>query len=103
WFMTTNRTDDIDDAIISRCIAIIKYEMPSPEDRVRLWQTLSKQFQVELPDEMIVDLTRHLSDTSGRDIKELLKLTAKCCRSKDIPVTVDAFRQCAMFRGISIK
>jgi hypothetical protein len=102
-FMTTNRTDDIDDAIISRCIAIIKYEMPSPEDRVRLWQTLSKQFQVELPDEMIVDLTRHFPDTSGRDIKELLKLTAKFCRSKDIPVTVDAFRQCAMFRGISIK
>ena len=102
-FMTTNRTDDIDDAIVSRCIAIIKYEMPTPADRVRLWETLSTQFQVELSDEMIAGLTRSFPDTSGRDIKELLKLTAKFCRSKNIPVTEDAFRQCAIFRGISIK
>lgn len=99
-FMTTNRTDDIDDAIVSRCIAIIKYEMPTREDRVRLWKTLSTQFQVELPDAMVETLTDQFPDTSGRDIKELLKLTAKFCRSKDIPFSQDAFRQCAMFRGI---
>jgi SpoVK/Ycf46/Vps4 family AAA+-type ATPase len=99
-FMTTNRTDDIDDAIVSRCIAIIKYEMPSREDMVRLWKTLSTQFQVELSDEMIKTLTNRFPETSGRDIKELLKLTAKFCRSKDIPYSEDAFRQCAMFRGI---
>jgi hypothetical protein len=99
-FMTTNRTDDIDDAIVSRCIAIIKYEMPSREDMVRLWKTLSTQFQVELSDEMIERLTARFPDTSGRDIKELLKLTAKFCRSKGIPFSEDAFRQCAMFRGI---
>jgi hypothetical protein len=99
-FMTTNRTDDIDDAIVSRCIAIIKYEMPSREDMVRLWKTLSTQFQVELSDEMIETLTDRFPSTSGRDIKELLKLTAKFCRSKNIPFSEDAFRQCAMFRGI---
>ena len=99
-FMTTNRTDDIDDAIVSRCIAIIKYEMPSREDRVRLWKTLSTQFQVELPDAMVESLTDQFPDTSGRDIKELLKLTAKFCRSKNIAFSQDAFRQCAMFRGI---
>lgn len=99
-FMTTNRTDDIDDAIVSRCIAIIKYEMPSREDMVRLWKTLSAQFEVELPDGMIERLTECFPNTSGRDIKELLKLTAKFCRSKGIPFSEDAFRQCAMFRGI---
>ncbi len=99
-FMTTNRTDDIDDAIVSRCIAIIKYEMPSPEDMVRLWKTLSTQFQVELTDEMIETLVDRFPNTSGRDIKELLKLTAKFCRSKNIPFSEEAFRQCAMFRGI---
>ena len=52
---------------------------------------------------MIAGLTRSFPDTSGRDIKELLKLTAKFCRSKNIPVTEDAFHQCAIFRGISIK
>ncbi|HWU85449.1 MAG TPA: AAA family ATPase [Rhodocyclaceae bacterium] len=99
-FMTTNRTDDIDDAIISRCIAIIKYEMPSREDTVRLWETLSAQFAVALDDAMIETLVNRFPNTSGRDIKELLKLTAKFCRSKNIPFTEEAFRQCAMFRGI---
>lgn len=99
-FMTTNRTDDIDDAIVSRCIAIIKYEMPSREDTVRLWETLSAQFAVALDDEMIETLVNRFPNTSGRDIKELLKLTAKFCRSKNIPFTEEAFRQCAMFRGI---
>jgi len=28
-FLTTNRIDDIDEAIVSRCIALIKYSMPS--------------------------------------------------------------------------
>jgi hypothetical protein len=99
-FMTTNRTDDIDDAIMSRCIAIIKYEMPSREDSIRLWNTLSYQFEVELADELIETLCDRFPNISGRDIKELLKLTAKFCRSKGIPVTEEAFRQCAMFRGI---
>lgn len=99
-FMTTNRTDDIDDAIVSRCIAIIKYEMPSREDTVRLWETLSAQFAVALDDAMIETLVNRFPNTSGRDIKELLKLTAKFCRSKNIPFTEEAFRQCAMFRGI---
>jgi hypothetical protein len=67
---------------------------------VRLWKTLSTQFQVELSDEMIETLTDRFPNTSGRDIKELLKLTAKFCRSKNIPFSEDAFRQCAMFRGI---
>lgn len=99
-FMTTNRTDDIDDAILSRCIAVIKYEMPSRADTIRLWKTLSEQFQVDLPEQMIETLTDRFPDTSGRDIKELLKLTAKFCRSKQIPFSEEAFRQCAMFRGI---
>ncbi|HTH95640.1 MAG TPA: AAA family ATPase [Rhodocyclaceae bacterium] len=99
-FMTTNRTDDIDDAILSRCIAVIKYEMPSREDAMRLWQTLSMQFDVTLDDAIIERLVARFPNTSGRDIKELLKLTAKFCRSKQIPFSEDAFRQCAVFRGI---
>lgn len=99
-FMTTNRTDDIDDAILSRCIAIIKYEMPSKSDSIRLWHTLAAQFGVGLDDALIDRLSDVFANASGRDIKELLKLTAKFCRSKQIPFTEEAFRQCAMFRGV---
>jgi hypothetical protein len=99
-FMTTNRTNDVDDAILSRCIAIIKYEVPPQEDAVRLWKSLSSQFKVDLSDELIEELTRSYPQISGRDIKELLKLTTKFCKSKKIPLSSDAFRQCAVFRGV---
>jgi hypothetical protein len=99
-FMTTNRTDDIDDAILSRCIAIIQYEVPSREAAAALWKSLGEQFHANLSDELIETLTKVYANASGRDIKELLKLTAKFCKSKQIPFTEDAFRQCAVFRGI---
>jgi hypothetical protein len=99
-FMTTNRIDDVDDAILSRCIAIIQYGMPSKEDATRIWKSLASQFEVDLADELIDELTRTYANASGRDIKELLKLTAKFCKGKDMPLSAEAFRQCAIFRGV---
>ncbi|RYF42676.1 MAG: AAA family ATPase [Comamonadaceae bacterium] len=99
-FMTTNRIADIDDAILSRCIAIIQYDTPTREDAVRLWKTLAAQFQAELPDALVERLAQTYATASGRDIKELLKLTSKFCRSKQLPFSEDAFAQCAAFRSI---
>lgn len=52
-FMTTNRVDDIDDAILSRCIAIIDYEPPGPDDARRRWATLAGQLGVTLPEALV--------------------------------------------------
>jgi hypothetical protein len=98
-FMTTNRTDDVDDAILSRCIATIHYEIPTREDAVLLWRSLAKQFDAVLSEQLIERLASIYSNASGRDIKELLKLTSKFCKAKNIPFSEDAFQQCAVFRG----
>jgi len=98
-FMTTNRVDDVDDAILSRCIAVIRYEAPPRDDAVRLWQTLSTQFQVDLSDELITELVTTYQSASGRDIKELIKLTSRYCTSTNTPFSLEAFQQCAVFRG----
>jgi hypothetical protein len=98
-FMTTNRVNDVDDAILSRCIAIIKYEAPSRDDARRLWKSLGTQFQAELSDALVERLTAVFPQASGRDIKELLKLTTRFCKSKNIPLSEDAFKACAVFRG----
>ncbi|WP_076593637.1 AAA family ATPase [Herminiimonas arsenitoxidans] len=99
-FMTTNRIGDVDDAILSRCIATIQYEVPPKEDAMRLWKSLATQFHADLSDELIDSLSNIYAKCSGRDIKELLKLTSKYCKSKQIPFSEEAFRQCAVFRGI---
>lgn len=99
-FMTTNRIEDVDDAILSRCIATIQYELPPKDDAMRLWKSLSTQFNADLSDELIDRLSDIYAKCSGRDIKELLKLTTKYCKRKQIPFSEEAFRQCAVFRGI---
>ncbi|WP_206997210.1 ATP-binding protein [Trinickia mobilis] len=98
-FMTTNRIDDVDDAILSRCIAKVQYETPPKPDAFRLWKLLAEQFGADLTDDLIEALTSAYPKASGRDIKELLKLTARYCRAKQIPLSEDAFRLCALFRG----
>jgi ATPase family associated with various cellular activities (AAA) len=100
-FMTTNRVGDIDDAILSRCIAVIDYQPPGPDDARRLWRTLAAQFGVELPDALVEQLLVAYAGASGRDIKELLKLTSKFCRHRGQPLSAAAFAQCAVFRGIA--
>ncbi len=99
-FLTTNRVDDVDDAIVSRCIATIRYMVPVPEDAKRIWRVLADQFQFELSDALIDELVVRFKEISGRDIKELIKLTAKWCRQKSLSPSIQVFNTCAQFRGL---
>ena len=85
-FLTTNRVDDIDEAIVSRCIALIKYEPPDREARCKIWRVMMEQFGLCRAH---CHLTEALADlfpaASGRDIKGLTKLVAKYCRQKNLP------------------
>jgi len=102
-FMTTNRGDDVDDAILSRCIAVIKYKTPTPEDAKKIWRVLVDQFTLKLSDDLIDELVEKFPESSGRDIKELLKLTSRFAKGKEIPLDIEAFRKCAQFRGMTMK
>ncbi|WP_426189507.1 AAA family ATPase [Massilia sp. DWR3-1-1] len=98
-FMTTNRSGDVDDAILSRCIATICYETPTQDDALRLWKLLGEQFGAALTDELIEALSGAFPHASGRDIKELLKLATRYCKAKNLPLSEPVFRLCARFRG----
>jgi len=99
-FLTTNRVDDVDDAIASRCIATILFDPPVMEDAKRIWRVLADQFEFRLTDRLINDLSKEFDGISGRDIKELLKLTSKWCRRKNVKPSVKVFKSCAQFRGL---
>lgn len=73
-FMTTNRSDMVDDAIASRCIARIDYDMPSVADQVEIWEVLNELNATGLDPVQIGEIVRVHSNLSGRDIKQLLKL-----------------------------
>jgi SpoVK/Ycf46/Vps4 family AAA+-type ATPase len=99
-FMTTNRSDDIDDAIISRCMAVITYSMPAESERRQIWTVLAKQFEVDISQPLIEELVRGFDKASGRDIKNLLRLTKRYVEARGLSYSLDVFRQCAQFRGM---
>lgn len=99
-FLTTNRVDDIDEAIVSRCIALIKYVPPDQPARARIWRVMADQFALDIDDALIAELTVLFPAATGRDIKGLSKLAAKYCQHKTCLPTLDVFRRCAIFRGM---
>lgn len=103
-FLTSNKIKDIDDAILSRCIAAIRYEEPTEENAKKIWRILSKQFELDnqITDELINKLVKVFPKAVGRDIKELLKLTARYCLGLKKDIDIEAFLACAQFRYIDI-
>lgn len=73
-FMTTNRPDTVDDAIMSRCIARIDYAYPSNDDQKKIWRVLADTAKIKLDDSVIEQFVEKHNEYSGRDIKNLLKL-----------------------------
>jgi ATPase family associated with various cellular activities (AAA) len=101
-FLTTNRVDDIDEAIISRCIALIRYHAPSHTDRCKIWRVMTEQFTLPLQDAQIKELATLFPTATGRDIKGLTKLVAKYCQQKKLDPTLEVFKRCSVFRGLEL-
>lgn len=101
-FMTTNRPQDIDEAIISRCAAIIAYDMPTPDDAAAIWRVMGIQFENPLNEALIARLLALFPKIAPRDIKMLLRLALRVSRQHVEPLDIEVFRRCAMFRAIKM-
>ena len=92
-FLTTNRLDAIDDAIVSRSVAVLRYGIPPAEDRIKIWHNLLAANNV--PDVSGAGLTELAAiPMSGRDIKNSLKL----CLLMGKPVTCDNIQFLLQYR-----
>jgi len=101
-FLTTNRVDDIDEAIVSRCIALIKYYPPDDDAKRRIWRVMAEQFGLALEPALIEQLVVAFPQASGRDIKGLAKLVAKFGHHKKVKPDMAVFQRCAIFRGLDV-
>lgn len=74
-FLTTNRPEDVDDAIASRCVARLDYEIPTPEEQEKIWSILLVGCATaKMTPATIKTIVACNPELSGRDIKNLLKL-----------------------------
>jgi len=92
-FMTTNREVIIDDAIMSRATAVVRYTMPDQEMLAAIWKILSTQYGLKLTPDEIKQLVTHekLAHISGRNVKSLLKLAIPLAKHRKCAVSVDTF------------
>jgi hypothetical protein len=97
-FLTTNRSDLVDDAIASRCVARLDYAVPPAEDRRRIWKVLSSGAGIPLGDDVIDEAVRCLPNVSGRDIKNLLKLAQMLSESRGKPIDMEMLRFAKRFK-----
>lgn len=73
-FMTSNRAVSIDDAILQRATAWVRYNVPTEDEKVRIWSILSANYEHPLGDELIEMLAKRWPLATGRNIKMMLKL-----------------------------
>jgi len=82
-FMTSNRATAIDDAILSRAIAHVKYELPNDENLALIWEVLGENYKAGLMPADIKALVKEFPGISGRNVKTLLKLATAVSRKND--------------------
>ncbi len=101
-FMTTNRPSEIDDAILSRCAAVIGYQPPNQEDATRIWRVMLDNYGAanRLTESVLKELVQVFDGITARDIKMLLRLALRVSDAQREPLSVDLFRRCAMFRAL---
>ena len=96
-FLTTNRLDLIDDAILSRCTARIMYGTPTKEDQIKIWKILCRENDLDIAPlelEKIVDLF----PMAGREIKNVLKLCAMIAGQNHSEITAALMDEVKDFR-----
>ncbi len=97
-FLTTNRGDLVDDAILSRCTARIPFKIPSAEDQERIWRALIETNGADVTEEELQDILMEHDSLSGRDIKNLLKLALMVAKDNKRRIDVDLIREMKMFK-----
>lgn len=99
-FLTTNRIDGVDEAILARCAAVIEYQPPGPDDAREVWRILAAGNDVVLDDDLLDDLVAGFPGITPRDIKMLLRLALRMARHRGTDLDTSVFASSAAFRGL---
>lgn len=92
-FMTSNLENQIDDAIASRATVHFKYKLPTEKQKLKIAKGIVKQkgYKVE---KGVCKFIAGYKDFSGRDIKELLRLSNKYPSEK---ITVEIIKKAVKY------
>lgn len=99
-FLTTNRPDDVDDAILSRCVAIIEYKAPQGAAATRVWHILGEQLEEGFVGEALAqEASEYFDGMAPRDIRQLLRLSYQISKADHRALDLELLKECAVFRA----
>jgi len=97
-FLTTNRETLVDDAIISRVTAHVKYDLPEADERRALWGILAAQYKLATTRELRDKLVAEFPSISGRTIMKLVRLVKVMSTKLNTAPTIEMFKEAALFQ-----
>lgn len=105
-FLCTNRSNDVDEAVISRCIAVVHFDMPTAENSKEIWRIQARTIGVDVSEEVIDEIVAHhrtedgVQRASGRDIRALLKLAYRYNLRRGVPIDAALLKQLGAFKRL---
>ncbi len=99
-FMNTNRDEVVDDAIMSRVTAHVKYSNPSPHDASRIWVILFSQYAVKYDNKLLADCVGLWTGISGRNIRQIVRLGKMMADQEGRAPTIQDFRFAAQYQNL---
>lgn len=100
-FMTTNRATTVDDAILSRCTAHVRYLLPNTNSVKKITGIQSDLLEIELTEDAREFLVSGLSNISGRDIRSILKMAKLVSEAENQPVDAALLKFCVKYQDIN--
>lgn len=100
-FMTTNLPEAVDDAIASRCIVRLGYDVPTDEAQTKIWRTLADINEIKLADSTIAAFVEKHPGITGRDVKNLLKLASFMVTASKKTVTLETLEYALQYKPTS--
>ncbi len=101
-FLTTNRSN-IDDAILSRAIAEIKYtHLETTDIRKRVWRSTVEEFNRELSEKDLNLCAQNFVKITGRDILNVVRLTSRVCEANGEKFNYESLVKNSVFKGLTV-
>src|SRR6185369_4506229 len=100
-FLTSNKGILIDDAIMSRCTAHVRYYPPVGKKRDEMWKVLSDNYRVKIAAKDIKEITERFPNLTGRNIKSLLKLGGIYQKKKGVPFDAKLVERLCRFQDVN--
>jgi SpoVK/Ycf46/Vps4 family AAA+-type ATPase len=104
-FLTSNLGTQIDEAIISRCIAVIEYKTPTEPDQKQILRIIAENYGLTISDQFVDQFVDHFRKyvISGRDIKSLIRLAGMIASKRGDDLTIEDIRYVTQFHSGSLK